>query len=342
MISRCLSRVEIETSSPSFKILSSPIYLSRQFEFHVYDASSLSDFSPRQLGSLLSDRLVVRKEVQVSSSSFNQLSSLNLGSPSLSSTNSSAIGSPAFSLEHFPSSSSRRSSSSHSHSQSIGPGSFDASLETAIHTFVGHPRSRAIVPSYPNGDGPTTSPRSWKSPVPIGLTVNLLGEGVQRFRKEVNRTRSSKFKGSSSLPNQASLNVLSFEEGTIYDENDFASARSSGGGGHATNTTFDSSESGGGASFEEWEEEDDSEEAYREAIEEEEYDDLIVGVMDDEEEGRVVAQEARKVEDVEVEVGRVDNREKKRGKVSAVTESPMGSAGEEMKHSEVGSGSGKE
>lgn len=205
--------------------------------------------------------------------------------------------------------------------------------------------------------------------MPISLTAtSLLGEGLDRFRKEVAARRVSssstssntKSKGSSSLPN---FNVLSFEEGTIYDENDFASARSSGAGageGHATTNTFSS----GPSSFEEWEEEEDPEEAYRRVIEEEEgYEDLIVGVMDDVgaeaevekkeprmDEAKVGVEVERELAEVLVEelpsqeTIRQRKRDKKRGKVptasTSPSPSPMGSGGEEMKHSEVGGGSG--
>lgn len=151
--------------------------------------------------------------------------------------------------------------------------------------------AKPIIPSYPNGDGLTTSPRSWKSSavgLPILVGARSLGDGLIRVRHEVGRITSPsgsfssrQLRGRPSASKSSAGGGLSFEDGVVYDPSDFRqpSVGSDSFGPSSSSTDPD----------EPWEDDDDeAEERYRALVEEEAtFDDLVLGVMD-EDDGREV------------------------------------------------------
>ena len=251
-----LSHAEIETSTPSLRIISGPLYLSHQFSFSTFQTTAIPAKVPLAVAETPTRRLVVRSEVVVSRS-------------------------PA--LEPVP-------------SLSSSTDSFYEPLSSAMGSPLGlHPRelsAKPVIPSYPNGDGLATSPRSWKSSavgLPILVGARSLGDGLVRVRQEVNRITSPsgsyssrQLRGRSSTGQPSSGGGgLSFEDGAVYDPSDF---RQPSAGSDSFGPSSSSTDPG-----EPWEDdEDEAEEGYRALVAEEaSFDDLVLGVMD-EDDGRDV------------------------------------------------------
>lgn len=169
--------------------------------------------------------------------------------------------------------------------------SFVEPLSSAIHSSLApHSRSfpgKPVVPSYPNGDGLTTSPRSWKSSavgMPIVVGARSLGDGLVRVRHEVGRIASpsgsfSSRQRRSKQSTSKSSGGLSFDEDAVYDPSEFQ--QTSAGSGSFAPSSFSTDPE------EPWEDdEEEKEEGYRALAEEEaSFDDLVLGVMD-EDDGR--------------------------------------------------------
>ncbi|CDZ96326.1 WD40 repeat protein [Phaffia rhodozyma] len=278
-----LSRAEIQTISSSLKILPGPLYLSHQFEFHHLPLP-VSPSVHHVFPSLPStSKLVVRNEVLLTSPStspypFDPVTDGLTPPTSHPSRGNTPVG-------------------SHSHSG----GSFDRLLEKAIESSLGDPTgrpARPIIPAYPNGDGPTISPRSWKRvPVLMSTTANALGELKREIGERVG-SPSGSFSGHSSFSNNNYLlpgtgaasgtanglstavarrfsadkntrpNGLSFEDETVSDPTEF------------TLSTLDGPRAG--EEGDRWEDEEEGAvERYRRLAEEEdEFDDLVCGVED--------------------------------------------------------------
>lgn len=280
-LNRSLSNAEIQTTSPSLKILPGPLYLSHQFEFHHLPPPSAPAFHHTISALPSTNKLTVRNEVLLTSPSSSPYPYENGSLPSPFATPS--IGSQSNS------------------------GAFDSMLERAIESSLGSlPRrtSKPIIPGYPNGDGPTISPRSWKNstkgivdrvPVLVSSTASVLGDFKREFGERVG-SPSSSFSSPSSFNSTYLLtganrraskslsskpaNGLSFEDETIYDPMEYSSPVLVG----ETGSSFDPSiiSIKDGLEEERWEDEEEGAlERYRRLAKEEgEFDDLVCGVED--------------------------------------------------------------
>jgi hypothetical protein len=258
-----LSHAEIETSTSSLRVLSGPLYLSHQFSFSTFSSTAVPSKVPLPVLEVPTRHLVVRSEVVVSHS-------------------------PA--LDPVP-------------SLSSSVDSFNEPLSSAMGSPLGlHPRdpsAKPVIPSYPNGDGLTTSPRSWKSSavgLPILVGARSLGDGLVRVRHEVGRITSPsgsltsrQLRGRPSTSKPSNAGGLSFEDGAVYDSSDFGQPSVGSGSFGPSSSSTDPDEP--------WEDDDEEAEAgYRALVEEEaRFDDLVLGVLDEDDGREVGAFEPRSV-----------------------------------------------
>jgi len=210
-----VSKAEITTFSKSKRLLPPSIYLSRQFNFHLFsnDGATLSEKSLASMQSLSTIKLEIREEVKISGqdSDAPDSSSLGLGVGAGRSTAQSG------------------STSS----------SFDASLASAISAeldptaqFANLPPSSRI-PMFPQGK--SAKQPSWRDSVREvtgGIPIRTIGGGLEKARKElgrgvvgsavaVNRRRKSSGSRSSNGREETSL---SFDQDVDEEDENFAEA----------------------------------------------------------------------------------------------------------------------
>lgn len=306
MLSRWLSRAEIDTASSLPTILPPPIFLSRQFEFYAYDPATLEEAisaGPRALGDLPSTKILVRTEVLLTGVSATSSPALSpVGASALPAGGDEAsLSSPSSSPSlHVPFGGSILSSSSLGSAPHSLPASFEDPLASAMHTRLAlSPRGSRppIIPAYPNGDAGAS--RSWKSSL-AGPIATLAGESQQvvgRVRRELGRRAAgspSTSAGSSRRASHSSKylheppsndNGLSFEDGSaLADPAEYAAPNSSGcdaqDGSTVGSSSFPSTSGVAETDNDRWEDDESLEGYRRAAVEDEAFDELIGGELE--------------------------------------------------------------